>query len=68
MKTDQFSRREFFKYGLISSLLLLSGCSTSQKKLVLRGVPHSFPDEFIDSLSSGWEFSPIKDIELEKFS
>ena len=68
MNTDQFGRREFIKYGLISSLLLLSGCSTSQKKLVLRGVPRSFPDEFINSLSSGWEFSPIKDIELKKFS
>ncbi len=68
MNTDQFSRREFIKYGLISSLLLLSGCSTSQKILALRGVPNSFPDEFINSLSSGWEFSPIKDIELKKFS
>jgi len=68
MNTDQFGRREFIKYGLISSLLLLCGCSTSHKKLALRGVPHSFPDEFINSLSSGWEFSPIKDIELKKFS
>ena len=68
MNTDQFGRREFIKYGLISSLLLLSGCSTSQKKLALRGVPHSFPHEFINSLPSGWEFSPIKDIELKKFS
>ena len=66
MNTDQFGRREFIKYGLIYSLLLLSGCSTSQKKLALRGVPHSFPDEFINSLSSGWEFSPIKDIALKK--
>ena len=68
MNTDQLGRREFIKYGFISSLLLLSGCSASQKKLALRGVPQSFPDEFINSLSSGWEFSPIKEIELKKFS
>ena len=68
MENYKFGRREFIKYGLISSLFLLSGCSTSEKKLALRGVPNSFPDEFINSLSSGWEFSPIKDIELKKFS
>ncbi len=68
MKTDTFGRREFIKYGLISSLFLLSGCSTSQKKLALRGVPNTFPSEFVNSLSTGWGFSPIKDIELEKFS
>ena len=68
MNTDTFGRREFIKYGLISSFLFLSGCSTSQKKLVLRGVSNSFPSEFFDSLSTGWEFFPIKDIELKKFS
>ncbi|WP_269624368.1 hypothetical protein [Prochlorococcus marinus] len=67
MNTDTFGRREFIKYGLISSLFLLSGCSTAQKKLTLRGVPNSFPSEFVNSLSTGWEFLPIKDIELKKF-
>ena len=61
-------RRNFIKYGLISSLFLLSGCSKSQKKLALRGVPNCFPSEFVNSLSTGWEFFPIKDIELQKFS
>ena len=68
MNTYTFGRREFIKYGLISSLFLLAGCSTSQKKLALRGVPNSFPSEFVNSLSTGWEFFPIKDIELKKFS
>jgi len=68
MKTFQYGRREFIKYGLISSLFLLSGCSTSQKRLVLRGVSNSFPSEFIHSLSEGWEFSPINDMELKHFS
>ncbi len=68
MNTDKFGRREFIKYGLISSLFFLSGCSTSQKKLALRGVPNSFPSEFVNSLSIGWKFFPIKDIELKKFS
>ena len=67
MNTDTFGRREFIKYGLISSLFLLSGCSTSQKKLALRGVSNSFPSEFVNSLSTSWEFFPIKDIELAKF-
>ncbi len=67
MHTDLFGRREFIKYGLISSLFFLSGCSTSQKKLALRGVPKSFPREFVNSLSTDWEFLPIKDIELKKF-
>jgi len=66
MNTDRFGRREFIKYGLISSLFLLSGCSTSQKKLALRGVSKSFPSEFVNSLSTGWEFVPIKDFELKK--
>ena len=66
MNTDKFGRREFIKYGLISSLFLLSGCSTSQKKLALRGVPNSFPSEFLNSLSIDWEFLPIKDIALKK--
>ena len=66
MNTNTLGRREFIKYGLISSLLLLSGCSTSQKKLALRGVPNSFPSEFVNSLSTDWEFFPIKDIEYKK--
>ena len=68
MNTDTFSRREFIKYGLISSLFFLSGCSTSQKKLVLRGLTDTFPSEFVKSLSADWEFSPIKDVELRGFS
>ena len=68
MNTDTFGRREFIKYGLISSLFLLSGCSTSQKKLALRGVPNSFPSEFVNCLSTDWEFFPIKDIELKNFT
>jgi len=67
MNLDTVGRRDFLKYGLISSLFLLSGCSRSQKKFVLRGVPNSFPSELINSLSTSWEFSPIKDIELRKF-
>ena len=67
MNTNTFRRREFIKYGLISSLFLLSGCSTSQKKLALRGVANDFPSEFVNSLSTGWEFLPIKDIDLKKF-
>ena len=38
MNTDTFGRRECIKYGLLSSLFFLSGCSKSQKKLALRGV------------------------------
>ena len=68
MNTHKFGRRDFIKYGLVSSLFLLSGCSTSQKKLVLRGVSNSFPSDFVNTLSAGWEFVPIKDIELKKFS
>ncbi len=68
MNIDKFGRREFIKYGLISSLFLLSGCSTSQKKLAIRGVSNSFPSEFLNTLSNRWEFSPIKDIELRNFS
>ena len=66
MKTSIFGRRDFIKYGLISSLFVLSGCSTSQQKLTLRGISNSFPSEFIDSLSKAWEFSPIEDIELQR--
>ena len=66
MKTNDLGRRDFLKYGLISSLFVLSGCSTSPQKLALRGVPDSFPSEFIKSLSSAWEFSPIEIIELEQ--
>ena len=68
MQTNNFfGRRDFIKYGLISSLFLLSGCSISKKKLVLRGVPKSFPSEFINTLPTNWEFLPIKDIESKKF-
>ena len=67
MNSGTFGRREFIKYGLISSLFFLSGCSTPQKKLVLRGVSNSFPSEFVNSLSTDWEFFPIKGIELNKF-
>tara|TARA_Y100001968_G_scaffold325052_1_gene365677 strand:- start:168 stop:1169 length:1002 start_codon:yes stop_codon:yes gene_type:complete len=68
MNTDKFGRRDFIKYGLISSLFLLSGCSTSQKKLALRGAANSFPSEFVNSLPTGWEFFPVKDIDLKQFS
>jgi len=68
MNNDKLGRRDFIGYGLISSLILLSGCSTSQKKLALRGISNSFPSEFVNSLSTGWEFFPIKDIDLKRFS
>jgi len=67
MNADTYGRREFIKYGLISSLFILAGCSISKKKYALRGVSNSFPSEFINSLSMNWEFLPIKDIELKKF-
>ncbi len=66
MQINYFGRRDFLKYGLMSSFLILSGCATSQKKLVLRGVSNSFPNEFINSLSTAWEFFPIEDIKLQK--
>jgi len=66
MQTNIFGRRNFIKYGLISSFLILSGCTTSKQKFALRGVANSFPTEFINSLSTDWEFFPIKDIELQK--
>ena len=66
MKSIKFGRRDFIKYGLISSFLFLSGCSKNQRKLALRGVASSFPSEFIDSISTAWEFSPIKNIESKK--
>ena len=65
---NNLGRRDFIKYGLISSAFVLSGCSTAQQKLSLRGVSGSFPSEFINSLSKTWEFFPITDIELRKFS
>ncbi len=68
MNIDSSGRRKFIKYGLISSLFFLSGCSTSQKKLALRSIPNTHPSEFFNSLSADWEFFPIKDIELKKFS
>jgi len=67
MKTKKFGRRNFIKYGLIYSSLLLSGCSISKRKLALRGVENTFPSEFVDSLSSAWEFVPIKNIESKEF-
>ena len=63
MQNNNLVRRDFIKYGVIFSLFILSGCSTSKKKLALRGIPNSFPSEFINSLSTDWEFFPIKDIE-----
>ena len=63
----ELGRRDFIKYGLISSFALLSGCSISEEKLVLRGVVNTFPSELIDSLSSSWEFVPITNIELKEF-
>tara|TARA_Y100001968_G_scaffold310147_1_gene330785 strand:+ start:134 stop:1120 length:987 start_codon:yes stop_codon:yes gene_type:complete len=58
-------RRNFIKYGLISSFFILSGCSKSQQKLVLKGVPNSFPSELINTLSDTWEFFPIKYMEIQ---
>ena len=66
MNTYALGRREFVKYGLISSLFLLSGCATSKKKLALRGISKSFPTEFINSLPTDWEFFPIKNIESKE--
>ena len=67
MKTNTFGRRDFIKYGLISSFLLLSGCAISKNNLALRGVSNSFPSEFIKSLSTAWEFLPIKDFDSKEF-
>ena len=66
MQPNNFGRRDFIKLGLISSFSLLSGCTTTKKKLSLRGVSNSFPSEFFQSLSTDWEFIPIKDVELKK--
>ncbi len=68
MKINKFGRREFIKYGLISSLYLLSGCSKSKEKLALRGISSCFPSEFLNSLSTDWEFLPIKQIESKSIS
>ncbi len=68
MQTNFLGRRDFIRYSLLSSFLLFSGCSTSQQKLALRGVSDTFPSEFIKSLSTAWEFSPINDIDLKNFS
>jgi len=68
MNTNELGRRDFIKYGLLSSLLVLYGCSTSKQKLALRGIPESFPTEFINSLSTDWEFFPIRDIESKRNS
>ena len=66
MQNSYLGRRDFIKYSLITSLFMLSGCSTTKKKLALRGASNSFPNEFINCLSPSWEFFPIKDIELQK--
>ncbi len=66
MKTNNIRRRDFIRYGLISSFFVLTGCSASQQKLALRGVSNSFPSEFINSLSTGWEFFPLKNVEIKK--
>ena len=66
MKINNLGRRDFLKYSLLSSMFVLSGCSTSQQKLVLRGVQDIFPSEFINSLPSSWKFVPIENIELQK--
>ena len=68
MEITHLGRRDFIKYGLISSFFILSGCSTSQEKLALRGFPDVFPSEFLNTLSTAWEFLPIKDIDLENFT
>ena len=68
MMTNNFGRRDFIKYGLISSFFILSGCSASKQKLALRGVPNTFPSEFINSLSTAWEFLPIKEMESQEIS
>tara|TARA_Y100001968_G_scaffold193539_1_gene177476 strand:+ start:270 stop:1271 length:1002 start_codon:yes stop_codon:yes gene_type:complete len=68
MNTNKVSRRDVIKYGFMSSLFFLSGCSISKKKLALRGIPSSFTSEIVNSLSTDWEFFPIKNIELKNFS
>ena len=59
MEITHLGRRDFIKYGLISSLFILSGCSTSQEKFVLRGFSEVLPSEFLNTLSIAWEFLPI---------
>ena len=66
METKNIGRRDFIKYGLMSSLFILSGCSTSKTKLVFKGVANSFPDELIYSLPAAWEFVPISTIESKE--
>ena len=66
MEINKSTRRDFIKYALISSFFLLSGCSISTKKIILRGVANTFPSEFIDSLLSSWTFVPIKNIGSKK--
>ena len=69
MQTNFLGRREFIKYGLISSALILSSCSTTyKKKFALRGISKSFPSEFVNTLSKDWEYFPIKGVDSEKFS
>ena len=66
MQINNLGRRDFIKYGLLSSFFLLSGCSNSQQKLALRGISNTFPSESINSLSKAWKFFPLKDIDLQK--
>ena len=66
MQINNLGRRDFIKYGLLSSFFLLSGCSTSQQRFVFRGVSNSFPSEFVNCLPKTWEFSPIKEIAYSK--
>ncbi len=67
MEIKKIARRNFIKYGLVSSFFLLSGCSIPNKKFALRGFLNTFPSEFIDSLPSSWEFVPIKNTESNTF-
>ena len=66
MQIYNLGRRDFLRYGLISSFLMLSGCSTAKRKLALRGFSNTFPSEFINSLSTSWQFLPIKDFESQE--
>ena len=68
MNIKYVKRRDFIKYGLISSFFFFSGCSRSKEKLALRGFEKSFTNEFINTLPSSWEFIPIKKIEPKNFT
>tara|TARA_Y100001968_G_scaffold286517_1_gene287321 strand:- start:433 stop:1440 length:1008 start_codon:yes stop_codon:yes gene_type:complete len=70
METKSFGRRTFINYGLISTFFFLSGCATAtyKKKLVLRGVPNTFPDELIKAIAAPWQFVPIRNVVSNEFS